>query len=157
VIGNDARPASRHSGRLVTGCAGNIEAVMHRLLHRYRRFLASAVLGLWTFALFVGIANACGWDGVPAAPDPPTVMAHAVDDAVDHGMAPGCDEFCSNDVPVFSMLKLVQDEPAGQPLVLAAHYYLGVLPILAPVLRLARNAHPPLGVPFSLRTVRLTL
>lgn len=130
---------------------------MPRLLHGYRRFLASAVLGLWTFALFVGIANGCGWDGVTAALHPPTVMAHAVDDAVDRGMTPGSEEFCSNDVPMFSMLKLVQDQPAGQPLVLAAHYGLGAPPISAPVLRLARNAHPPLGVPFFLRTVRLTL
>lgn len=84
-------------------------------------------------------------------------MAHAVDDAVDRGMTPGSEEFCSNDVPMLSMLKLVQDQPAGQPLVLAAHYCLGVLPISAPVLRLAQNAHPPLGVPFFLRTVRLTL
>src|SRR5512141_3288136 len=121
------------------------------VLHRYRRILASAVLGLWTFALFVGIANACGWDGVTAAPHPPTLVAHAVDDAVDHDMAPGCDEFCSNDVSLFSMLKLVQDQPAGQPLLLATHCYLGALSFSSPVLRLARNAHPPQGVPCSLR------
>jgi hypothetical protein len=132
---------------------------MPHLLHRHRKFLASTVLGLWMFALFVGIANACSWDGVTAAPHQPTVAAHAVDDddAMDHGMAADCDEFCSNDVPLLSVLQLVQEQPAGQPLVVATHHDLGFLPISAPVLRLARTAHPFPGVPFSLRIVRLTL
>ena len=130
---------------------------MSRLLHRNRRFLASTVAGLWVFALFVGIANACSWDGVTAAPHQPTTAAHAGGDGTDHDTAPGCDEFCSNDVPLLSVLKLVQDQPAGQPLVLATHHHLGFLPISAPALRPARFAHPPPGVPFSLRTVRLTL
>ncbi|MEO8507775.1 MAG: hypothetical protein ABI593_09110 [Betaproteobacteria bacterium] len=78
-------------------------------------------------------------------------------DATDHGDTPGCDEFCSNDVPMPSVQKLVHDQPAGQPLVVATHHDLGVLPISAPALRLARTAHPSPGVPFSLRIVRLTL
>lgn len=130
---------------------------MSRLLHRNRRVLTSAVLGLWMFALFVGIANACSRDGVTAVSHHLTMAAHPVDDAADRDVAPGCDEFCSNDVPLLSVLKLAQDQPAGQPLVLATHYYVGVLPISAPILRVARIAHPPPGVPFSLRTVRLTL
>ena len=88
---------------------------------------------------------------------PPTVNAHAVDRADDHDQAPGCVEFCSNDVPLVGALKLVQDQPAGQPLVVLSHYYLGALPIFAPAPCLARKVHPPPGVPFSLRTVRLTL
>jgi hypothetical protein len=130
---------------------------MHRLLHRHRTFVASIVLGLWMFALFVGIANACGWDGVTAVPNQSTVATLAADDAVDHGMATDCDEFCSNDVPLLSVLQLVQEQPAGQPLVIATHHDLGFLPISAPALRLARTAHPSLGVPFSLRIVRLRL
>jgi hypothetical protein len=130
---------------------------MPRLLHRHRKFLTSTVLGLWMFALFVGIANACSWDGVTAVPHQPAVAAHAVDDAMDHGMGADCDEFCSNDVPLLSVLQVVQEQPAGQPLVVATHHNLGFLPISAPVLRLARTAHPSPGVPFSLRIVRLTL
>ena len=130
---------------------------MPRLLHRHRKFLTSTVLGLWMFALFVGIANACSWDGVTAVPHQPAVAAHAVDDAMDHGMAADCDEFCKNDVPLLSVLQVVQEQPAGQPLVVATRYNLGFLPISAPVLRLARTAHPSPGVPFSLRIVRLTL
>jgi hypothetical protein len=109
------------------------------------------------FALFVGIANACCWDGVTAVLHQQAVAAHAVDDAMDHGMASDCEECCSNDVPLLSVLKLVQEQPAGQPLVIATHYDLGFLPISASVLRLARIAHPSPGVPFSLRSVRLTL
>jgi hypothetical protein len=130
---------------------------MSRFQHRHRKFLTSAVLGLWLLALFVGIANACSWDGVAAVPHHPAATTHAVDNAADHDMAPGCDEFCSNDVPMLSVLKLVQDQPAGQSLALATHYHLGVLPISAPALLLARTAHPLPGVPFSLRIVRLRL
>jgi hypothetical protein len=131
---------------------------MPRLLHRHRKFLTSTTLGLWMFALLVSIANACSWDGVTSVPHTPTVAAHAVDDCMDHGMAPGCDdEFCSNDVPLLSVLQLVQEQPAGQPLVIETHLDLGFLPISAPILRLARTAHPSPGVPFSLRIVRLTL
>ena len=130
---------------------------MSRLLHRHRKFLASTVLGLWAFALFIGIANACSWDGVTAVPHQPTMAIHAIGDAMDHDMAPGCEEFCSNDLPLFSVLQLVQEQPAQQPLVVATHHDLGFLPISAPVLRFELTAHPPPGAPFSLRTVRLTL
>jgi len=109
------------------------------------------------FALFVGIANACSWYGVTSVSHHPTVAAHSVSDDVEHGTAPGCDEFCSNDVPLLGVLKLVQDQRAGQSLTLATHYYVGVLPISAPVLRMVRTSHPPPGLPFPLRTVRLTL
>ena len=87
----------------------------------------------------------------------PTMGAHAADRADHHDAAPDCVEFCGNDIPLVSVRKQVQDQPAGQPLVIASHHHLGALPICAPALGLARNAHPPPGVPFSLRTVRLTL
>jgi hypothetical protein len=134
-----------------------IAQLMSGLAQRHRRFLASAVLGAWVFALFVGIANACGWDGVTSVSHNPIVLAHSVDDAAGHESTSGCDEFCSNDIPLFSVLKLVQDQPAGQPLALDSRYNVGVLPISAPALRPAQTAHPPPGVPFLLRTVRLTL
>jgi hypothetical protein len=139
------------------GAASNIEEFMLRLIHRNRRFLTFTMLGLWLFALFVGVANACSWDGVTAVPHQPTMAAHAVGDTTDHNTAPDCDEFCSNDVPLLSVLQLVQDQPAGRPLVFATNHYLGVPPISAPVLRRAWTTHPPPGVPFPLRTVRLTL
>ena len=134
---------------------------MSRLLHRYRKSLASAVLGLWTFALFVGIANACSWDGVPTVPHSsttaPHAAAHATSAAAEEGSGPGCEQFCSNDIPLLGVLQLVQEPPAGLALLVATHHDFGFLPISAPELRLARGAHPPPGVPSFLRTVHLTL
>ena len=130
---------------------------MPRILYRRRQFLASAVLGLWVFAVFGDIANACTWDGVAAVPHQPTMAVHAVGDAMDDGIALGSEEPCSNDIPLVGVLQLVQDMPTGQPLVVATHHDLGLLPISASSFRLARTAHPSSGVPFSLRIVRLTL
>jgi len=129
---------------------------MPRLLRRHRQLLASTMLGLGMFALFVGIANACSWDGLTAAPHQLTVAAHAVDDE-NHGMATDCGEFRSNDVPLLSVLQQVQEPPAGQPLVVATRHDLGFPPMAGSSLSLARTAHPSPGVEFVLRTVRLTL
>jgi len=130
---------------------------MTRLVHRHRKCLTSSVLAMWIFALFVGIANACSCDGVMAVPHHSTAAIHGDVETMDHDMAPGCENFCSIDLPLFSVLQLVQDQPAGQPLVLATHHGLGSRLISAPNLRLARNAHPPPGVLYSLLFVRLTL
>lgn len=130
---------------------------MSRLLHRRRQFLASAVLGMWAFALFVGLSNACSWDGVSAVSHHPTMSVHAFDDTTDHDASRGCEEFCSNDIPLIGVLQLVQDQPAERPLVVATQDKLGFLPICAPILQLARTAHRSPGVLYSLRTVRLTL
>ena len=130
---------------------------MPRLLHRHCRLLASTALGLWMFALFVGTANACSWDGVTAVPHQLTVAAHAVDDDLNHGTATGCGELRVNDVPLGSVLQQVQEPHAGQPLVVATRHDLGFPPIPAPALRLAQTAHPSPGVLFALRTIRLTL
>ena len=133
------------------------ETLMSRLLHRHRKFLSSTVLGIWAFAVFVGIAHACTWDGVTAPAHPSTAAAHSDGDAADGNAGPGCEQFCSNDLPLVSVLQMVQDPPAGHPLMLAANHSLGFLPISVSRLRSARTAHPPPGVPLSLRTVRLTL
>ena len=130
---------------------------MPSFLHRHRRLLTSTVLGLWMLALFVDIANACSWDGVTAGPHQPAMVVHAVDDALDDGVAPGCTERCSNDVPMLSVPWRDQEQPAGQPLAIETHLDLGFLLTSAPRLRLTRTAHPSPGVPFSLRIVRLRL
>jgi hypothetical protein len=130
---------------------------MIRLLHRKRGLLASATLGLWLFALFVGIANACSWEGATGVPHHPALVAHAVADVADHHSAPGCEEFCRNDVPLQSVLKRVQDPPEGQQIVLATRHDPGFLPTSAPVFRIARTALPAPGAPSSLRLVRFRL
>ena len=129
---------------------------MPRLLHRHRKCLTSSVLAMWTFALFIGIANACSWDGVTAVRHQSTAAIHADSETLDHDAAPACENVGSNDLPLFSVLQLVQDQPAGQPLGLPTSHDIGSRPISALTLRWARNAHRP-GVPYSLRFVRLTL
>jgi len=129
-------------------------------LRRHRKFLCVTALVPWMFALFVGFANACSWDGVTAVNHQPPIAtaAHAaVDDASGHDSALGCDEFCSNDIPLLRVLQLAHGPLAGQPFVVATHYDLGIQTGSAPALRLAWTARPPPGVSFSLRMVRLTL
>jgi hypothetical protein len=141
----------------VSSQPGKPKAIMSRLLKRHRKFLSASVLGLWTFALFVGFANACSWDGVTAVQHQPTMAGHAAVDAADHDTDPGCDEFCSNDIPLLSVLQLTQGPLAGQPLVVATHYDLGNQPASAPAFRLAWTARPSPGASFSFHIVRLTL
>ena len=129
---------------------------MFRPLRRNRKFFASAALGVWVFALFVGIANACSWDGVTAVPHQQTTAAHAVGDAMDDGMAPGCEQFCSNDIPLLSALQLIQDQPAGQPLLVASISIIQS-PTAAAAVIVVHIAHPPPDVPVLLRSHRLAL
>ena len=129
---------------------------MPLMLRRHRKGFASLALGLWLFALFVGITNACSWDGAATASHMSTVAVH-VGDAVADDLTPHCEELLSNDLPLPRVLRLVEDPPAGVGLLVATHCALGVLQDAAPPSRLAGNAHPPPGVPFLLRIVRLTL
>ena len=133
--------------------AGSVDEVMFSSLRRHRKILASCALGLWAFAMFAGVANACSLDGAKAIPHHPVTEVHAVDS----GMAPDCDEHFGASLPLPSLVQRTQEQPAGEPLVVATDHYPGFLPISAPVLRPAWTAHPSPGVPFSLRIVRLTL
>jgi hypothetical protein len=129
---------------------------MPHLLHRHRKGLASAALGLWLFALFVGIAHACSWDGV-------TTVTHTSSPAVPagsgmaHDSAPDCTNSPSNNLPLPRMVQPVQDPSAGTALLVATHCDLRLRLNYAPPAGLACSAHPPPGVPFSRRIVRLTL
>lgn len=147
---------AQRQGTLASKSARN-EKAMPRLLHRHREFLASSVLAMWMFSLFVGVANACSRDGVTAGRHLSTAAIHADSATVDHAMATACEDVGSTDLPVFNVLQLVQDQPAGQPLVLATRHDRGSRRIPALNLRHARNAHPQPGVPYSLRFVRLAL
>ena len=126
-------------------------------LRRYQRFLASTVLGLWAFAVLVGIANACGWDGVAAVPHRSTLAVHGVTQSSDGKTAPAHEHVCSNDLALLGALVPVQDPPGSHPFVLVAHHHLGFPLMSASALRCARTGLLPPGVPLSLRTVRLAL
>lgn len=137
--------------------ASSVDEAMSPSLRCHRKILASSAVVIWAFGVFAGIANACSLDGLPATPHHPVTAVHAGDDAVDSGGAPDCDEHFGASLPLPGLVQRTQEQPVGEPLVVATHHQPGFLPISAPVLRAARTAHPSTGVPFSLRIVRLTL
>jgi hypothetical protein len=123
---------------------------------RHRKALASMILGAWLFGLFVGIAHACGWDGVTAMQHD-AVAARTADQPSPDGVPPGCEKFCNDDLPLVAKVQSVQDSPGGHPLVLAGHQESGLAPIPLPVVRPVVVAHPPPDVSVSIRFLRLTL
>lgn len=129
---------------------------MPQLLRRHRKGLATAALGLWLFALFLGIAHACSWDGVTTVPHTPALEAHVGGGMADD-TAPDCEDSASNDLPLPSGLALVQDAPAEITLIAAREHDLRLLPNSARLASVSGRDHPPPGVPFSHRLVRLTL
>lgn len=145
------------AGATVIGWVGSRGNAVSGFLRRHRRFVASTLAGSCAFAVCVGIANACGWEGMAAIPHPPTAQVHAAGHSVDDGPAPGHAHRCGNAPALLGVLALVQDRPNGQPLVLAAYRHLGFPPIAAPPRRLAQTAHLSRDVPLSLRSVRLAL
>jgi len=129
---------------------------MLHLLRHHRKGLASAALGLWLFALFLGIAHACSWDGVTTVTHISNAAVHA-DDGMADKSAPDCEDTPSNDLPLPNVLQLAQDPSGGVALLVATHSGLRLLPNSASLSGSACIARPPPGVPFSHRIVRLTL
>ena len=124
-------------------------------LRRRRRALASLFLGAWLFALFVGVANAC-LPGGAADMSPTAAMAMGAGHGDGEDQAPGCLQFCYDDAPLFSKLQLVQDQPAGQPLLVASGSAMRSR-VSASAPSMAYLAHPRQDVPLLLRTLRLAL
>lgn len=129
---------------------------MPQLLRRHRKGLAATSLGLWLFAFVLGIAHACSWDGVTTVTHTAPLEAHVGGGMADD-TAPACEDSASNDLPLPSVFQLVQDPPAQVALIFATQHDLRLLPNSAPLAGLSGRAHPPPGVPFSHRIVRLTL
>jgi hypothetical protein len=127
-----------------------------RLARQTTKTVTALMLGMWLFALFAGVANAClpgqPSDGHAARHSAMAVATHHSDGAV----APECVSFCYEDTPLVAKLQLVQDQPAGQaflvamqPFALLAQPSVHIAPTLL--------AHPPPGVPLYLRSLRLAL
>ena len=123
---------------------------------RQRHVLASITLGCWLFAVFAGVVHACGLDGefghsqqaVSASTDTPRQGA---DDA-----APGCEQFCADNLPVLAKIQLVADQPGEQALLPFSLYQ----PLLARVAFVPSPLHRPRptpGVALNTRYVRLAL
>ena len=125
-------------------------------LRRHRKAVTSLILGAWLFALFVGVANACLPGPGNAGQTAGMTMAMDAGHDGDESQSTACQQFCSDDTPLFSKLQLVQDQPAGQPLLVE-----GVSPLLSPVpastVSVVYFAHPPPDVPILLRSLRLAL
>ena len=123
-------------------------------LRRHRRAVTFLILGAWLFALFAAIASACLPETGGTMQTAGMAMGTSQDG--DNSESAGCDQFCNVDTPLFSKLQLVQDQPAGQPLLVASvSTLLSPVPVSAvPVMYLA---HPPPDVPILLRSLRLAL
>lgn len=112
------------------------------------------MLGTWLFAVFVGLANACVPQPFEASQNVGMAMGSAPDG--DDDLSANCLQFCSIDTPPLSKLQLIQDQPAGQSLLVASVGNL-LLPAPAPAVIVLHLAHPPADVPILLRSLRLAL
>lgn len=121
---------------------------------RLRKVLTSAALGVWVFALIVGIANACGWTDAFTAP----AAAGVAHDATSHGdEGSDCGKLCAEGIPVLAKVQAVQDPPDGGSLVVTPAHRSDLWPSSAPGLRRLQATRPPPAAPPFLRFLRLTL
>ena len=122
---------------------------------RQRRTITGVALAMWLFALFAGIAHACGWVEQSAVPAH-AVAANSSEHRIDRGTPVGCEQFCKSDIPVVTKLSPIGDEPNAQPLIVAVNG-LHVVPALPPPFGLAHAAYPSSDVPPFLRFAHLRL
>lgn len=128
---------------------------MLRLFRRRSKVVTGVALAVWLFALFAGIAHACGWDDADDAPVR-AFAAGASGHSSDEGTPVGCEQFCKTDVPVVAKLPPTGDAPDAQPLIVADDYR-HVFLAIPPAFRLARAAHSTSDVPQYLRFAHLRL
>lgn len=128
---------------------------MFRSFRQQRKTITSIALVVWLFALFVGIAHACGLDE-PTTASPDVVAANPSERPSDTGALNDCEQFCKANVPVVSKLQFLGDQPDAQPLIVADRD-IGVAVALPPAFQLAPIAHPPPDVTAYLRFAHLRL
>ena len=129
---------------------------MFRFRQRQRKTLAAIVVGYWLFAFFVGVAHACGIDEVLGESH---ALAVTVTDSQgrDDDAAPGCHQFCADDLPMLAKLKTVQDAPTVQAFLVQALWVEPLLTGAAPIASLPHSPDPPPGIDINIRFVRLAL
>ena len=128
---------------------------MFRLHARHSKTITGLTLGVWFFALLVGIAHACSLGEFGMTPRQ-HFDASASAGSSDDGMPAGCKQFCKSDVPVVTKLPLIGDQPDVQPLIVAVNA-VHVVVTSPPAFQRAPVAHPPSDVPPFLRFTRLRL
>jgi|SRR6266487_3201867 len=130
---------------------------MNWFCKRRRKVIAPVVLALWSFAIFVSVAHACGLDerlGQAGGNNTVNAMAnHGSDD----GAVPNCDQFCADDIPLLAKLKAVQDSPTAQAMLVPALVGEVFQLIAAPVASLLPSPDPPRGIALHIRFIRLAL
>jgi hypothetical protein len=126
-----------------------------RPFRHLRKTITGIALGVWLFALFVGIAHGCGWVGPSIAPVH-AVAANESHHSPDEGAPAGCEQFCKADIPVLTKLPLLGDQADQQPLIVAVSYGRVVL-ASPPASPPAQAAHSSSDVPTFLHFTRLRL
>ena len=122
---------------------------------RQSKTVTGFALGVWLFALFVGIVHACTLTELGMTPGQVSVTSVRAC-TFGEGIPAGCDQFCKSDVPVVSKAPLIGERSAAQlPIAVATdvHVVLALPPASLP----ARAAHPSSGVPPILHFTRLRL
>ncbi len=128
---------------------------MFRPFRQQRKTITGVALGVWLFALFVGIANGCGWVEPNMAPVH-VVAASTSEQHSDEGAPVGCEQFCKADIPIVTKLSPLGDQPDAQPLIVVVRD-ISVAAAPPPVLQLALAARPPPDVTAYLRFAHLRL
>jgi hypothetical protein len=126
-----------------------------RPFRQQRKTITGVALAVWLFALFAGIAHACGWVEPSVAPVH-AAAAGASGHSSDEGTPVGCEQFCKSDIPVVTKLPPQGDQPDAQPLIVAVNN-LGVVLASPPAFTPVQAAHSSSDVPPFLRFTRLRL
>jgi hypothetical protein len=122
---------------------------------RQSKVVTGFALGVWLFAVFVGVVHACSLGELGVTPGQRIVTSASACSAGE-GMPVGCEQFCASDVPVVSKVPSIGEQSAAQ-LPIAAASNVHVVIALPPAFSLARAARPPSGVPPILHFTRLRL
>lgn len=124
-------------------------------LRRQTKVVTVLTLGAWLFALFVGIANACGWGDCDATSNSAVAATPSKKPSHDGGRV-GCEQFCKTDVPVVSKVPDVADQPDLPPLVVTSGTVRLFTPLM-PAFRRVQATYSPPDVQQFLRFARLRL
>ena len=128
---------------------------MFKSYPRQSKTLTGFALGIWLFALFVGVVHACDLTELGMAPGQSGVTSAGAY-TFDEGMPADCEQFCKSDVPVASKAPSIGEQSAAQ-LPIGVAVDVDIVLALTPAISPSRAAHSPLGVPPILQFTRLRL